>query len=413
MVSKFRTVFVFIVFIYLSFLIGLTTYRCVVSGDYFLKNQKYIINKLSQIIPNIFIFFEEGGFSNLFIPQKSTYREEKFTVNGLYPYLTANGWVILDKNDSVESIIDINWEKIKKLYKAHCESCISSSFAAVPYNPVKVQNNLIFHLGCVLFKYNIKSKVFSVFNGHYHHSIEVFQDSLLYLCAYGKDTLGELGGIKNDVIVLLNINTGNKLYEKSIPNILIKNNMSSFLLGTNNFSNNNDLADLIHVNDIQPVNKNTNFAKVGDLFLSFKHLSTVILYRPSTDSVLWYNIGPWLNQHDVDIIDMDKIGIYNNNNIKDGLYLKNNYSNIITFDFNTKKYSKIHELIFSKLKIRSDWGSRFEVLDNGNFFVEDTPNGMYYLISKNGSLISSKNFPFDSVKTTTSAWARPYTSKKF
>jgi hypothetical protein len=264
-----------------------------------------------------------------------------------------------------------------------------------------------------LFKYNIKSKVFSVFNGHYHHSIEVFQDSLLYLCAYGKDTLGELGGIKNDVIVLLNINTGNKLYEKSIPNILIKNNMSSFLLGTNNFSNNNDLADLIHVNDIQPVNKNTNFAKVGDLFLSFKHLSTVILYRPSTDSVLWYNIGPWLNQHDVDIIDMDKIGIYNNNNIKDGLYLKNNYSNIITFDFNTKKYSKIHELIFSKLKIRSDWGSRFEVLDNGNFFVEDTPNGMYYLISKNGSLISSKNFPFDSVKTTTSAWARPYTSKKF
>lgn len=413
MFLKLRIIFVFVVFIFLSFLIGLTTYKSMVLEESILKNHKYIINKLSQIIPNIFLLLKGEGINNLFIPLKNTYREDKFKVNGLYPYLTSNGWVILDINDSGESIIDVSWEKIKKLYSAHCESCIGSSFAAVPYNPVKVQNNLVFHLGGVLFKYNFKSKVFSAFKGNYHHSIEVFQDSLLYLCAYGKDTLEELGGILNDKIVLLNINTGNVLYEKQIPNLLLKNNMSSLLLGTNNFNSNTNVADLIHVNDIQPVNKNTNFAKVGDLFLSFKHLSTVVLYRPSSDSVLWCSIGPYLNQHDVDIIDMDKIGIYNNNNIKDGLYLKNNYSNIIIFDFKTKKYSKIHEIIFRKLKIRSDWGSRFEVLDNGDFFVEDSPNGMYYLISKNGNLISSKNFPFDKVKTTTTSWARPYTSKKF
>lgn len=412
MAFKLRFLFILIIFSLFSFLFGLSLSRHIYGGGFAAKNNGIQIENLAKILPNIYHLIKNPtGVENLFVPIKKSINENKFDVPGLYSYLTKDGWVILDKNDSLESIINVNWEKIKKLYKSNCETCINSSFAAAPFNPIKIKQSLLFHLGGVLFKYNIKSKVFTAFKGNYHHSIESFQDSLVYLCAYKKDTLGEIGGIKNDAIVLLNTNNGKILYEKSIPNILLKNNLSSLLIGTNNFSNNINIADLIHVNDIQPVNKNTNFAKVGDLFLSLKHLSTIILYRPSTDSVLWYSVGPWLNQHDVDIIDMDKIGIYNNNNIKDGLYLRNNYSNIIFFDFKTKKYTKIYEFIFNKLKIRSDWGSRFEVLDNGDFFIEDTPSGMYYLISKKDSLISSKNFQFQSGETTTSAWARPYKLK--
>lgn len=120
-----------------------------------------------------------------------------------------------------------------------------------------------------------------------------------------------------------------------------------------------------------------------------------------------------MNQHDVDILNEDLIGVYNNNNIREGKFLKNTYSNIFTFNFKTMEYGHIHKQVFNSLKIRSLAGSRFELLNNGNVFVEDSPSGMYYLISKEGNLISSINFPYDNNNTVIGTWARPYTTKKY
>ena len=39
----------------------------------------------------------------------------------------------------------------------------------------------------------------------------------------------------------------------------------------------------------------------------------VILYRPSTNKIIKIIEGEFYNQHDVDIIDENKISIYNNN----------------------------------------------------------------------------------------------------
>ena len=39
----------------------------------------------------------------------------------------------------------------------------------------------------------------------------------------------------------------------------------------------------------------------------------VLLYRPSTNKVLWHKMGPWMHQHDVDIISNHEISIFNNN----------------------------------------------------------------------------------------------------
>ncbi|WP_369817405.1 MULTISPECIES: arylsulfotransferase family protein [Actibacterium] len=51
----------------------------------------------------------------------------------------------------------------------------------------------------------------------------------------------------------------------------------------------------------------------GDLFVSMRHISTVMLYRPSTNRVLWLREGPWSSQHDVDIVDDHTIAAFNNN----------------------------------------------------------------------------------------------------
>ena len=410
MVSKLRFIFIFILFSFFSFLFGLSVSRHIFLGGSFAEKYAIQVSSLSEILPNIYqLYSNPTGVNHLFAPIKKTFKEDKFNVQGLFSYLTKDGWVILDKSESTETIIPIEWKKIKKLYYKQCikKACINSKFAGAPTNPLKINDNIVFHLGGVLFKYNLENKNFFAFKGHYHHSIEPFQDSLIYVCSFGNDTLD----IKNDEISLLNINTGKVVYKKSIANILINNNLISLLFGSNAPSI--TYNDLIHVNDIQPVSHNTTFAEVGDLFLSLRNLSTLILYRPSKDSILWYNTEPWLHQHDVDILNDDIIAIYNNNNIRYEKFQKNTYSNITTYNFKTKKIGFIHKQVFKNLKIQSLLSSRFELLNNGNMFSEDSPSGMYYLISKEGNLISSKNFPYDKKNTVIGNWSRPYTTKKY
>ena len=71
--------------------------------------------------------------------------------------------------------------------------------------------------------------------------------------------------------------------------------------------------DPIHLNDIEPVNFDSNHWLKGDIFLSIRSLSLIILYRPSTNKVIWYKQGPWRFQHDIDIIDEGTIAIFDNN----------------------------------------------------------------------------------------------------
>ena len=71
--------------------------------------------------------------------------------------------------------------------------------------------------------------------------------------------------------------------------------------------------DPIHLNDIQPVNFDGEFWKKGDVFLSLRHQSMVLLYRPSTNEIIWKGTGPFFHQHDVDILDNHRISIFNNN----------------------------------------------------------------------------------------------------
>ena len=39
----------------------------------------------------------------------------------------------------------------------------------------------------------------------------------------------------------------------------------------------------------------------------------IILYRPTTNKVLWYQQGPWIYQHDVDILGNNEISIFSPN----------------------------------------------------------------------------------------------------
>jgi hypothetical protein len=406
----------FLVAFFTSFVI-ITTLS--VSRHYYLGGQKLngkeeIFNFLSELLPNTYHFIKNNGnfVEHLLVERKKDINAKLFNVPGLFPYMTVDGLVILDQTEKSKNIIPIEWEKFKKNYLKFNRSTkkINSKHAAVLSNPIKLGQNLIFSLGSVLFKYNFLTKSQAVFEGSYHHSIELFQDTLLFACSFGKDTLPNW----NDAIMIINLNTMKPVFQKSISEILVENNYQGLLYGTSNFNYRlGDSRDIIHLNDIQPVRQKTNFAEVGDALISMRHLSTVMLYRPRTNKVLWLSQGPWFNQHDPDVINENEIGVYNNNYIRGIGFNENESSQIITYNFKTQKYGTLHKKTFEKYHIKSKLSSRFEILDNGNMFVEDSPSGTYYLIDPEGELIARKSFHFKNNLTSMGLWARPYTSKPF
>jgi hypothetical protein len=144
----------------------------------------------------------------------------------------------------------------------------------------------------------------------FHHSIEtdidgnIWTPSPIYPQSLPIEKVGrdirEEGGFDDDAIVKLSPN-GRILFEKSVSQIFIENDLEYLLfsVGVKTFD-----FDPIHLNDIQPVNFDGEFWKKGDVFLSLRHQSMVLLFRPSTNEMIWKGTGPFFHQHDVDILDV-------------------------------------------------------------------------------------------------------------
>ena len=71
--------------------------------------------------------------------------------------------------------------------------------------------------------------------------------------------------------------------------------------------------DRIHLNDIEPILKDGPFWKKGDVFLSIRDQSMIVLFRPTTNKILNVIQGPFNMQHDIDIISDEEIMFFNNN----------------------------------------------------------------------------------------------------
>src|SRR5690606_15593821 len=101
------------------------------------------------------------------------------------------------------------------------------------------------------------------------------------------------------------------LYIKSINEMLYENGYRGLLFGVGPLE-----SDPVHLNDVQPALTSGPYWEKGDLLISLRNKSTVILFRPSTNKILWLRTGPWLYQHDADFIDDTRISIFGNNVIR-------------------------------------------------------------------------------------------------
>ena len=167
------------------------------------------------------------------------------------------------------------------------------------------------------------------------------------------------------------------------------------------------------MNDIQPVDFDGEFWKSGDVFLSLRNQSMILLYRPSTNKIIWKGAGPFFNPHDVDILDDHKISIFNNNvkNFVNGTYVDGN-NEVIIYDFKKNVYTSYLNNSLIKYDVRSSTSGRSEILRNGDLFVEETNFGRILYFKSDGSLKWTYLNRAENGRTYLVAWSRILNNNK-
>jgi len=127
--------------------------------------------------------------------------------------------------------------------------------------------------------------------------------------------------------------------------------------------------------------------------LSLRNLSMILLYRPSEEKVIWYRRGPWLHQHDVDVISNHEISVFDNN-----LGLDTARSSL---DFMLGSSAAINQLLvydFREAAVTAPWRAGFENLSikgtigglstviGSEIVVEETAYGRLAQFDKDGSV---------------------------
>ena len=225
-----------------------------------------------------------------------------------------------------------------------------------------------------LIKINKDSKISWSLDGKFHHSQEADSEGNIWASSVmdkNSDYLNEFFEEYRDD-ALAKVSPEGKLLEKrSITKILLDNGYRGLLFGIGPME-----KDPLHLNDIQPALTSTEYWQKGDLLVSIRNKSTVFLYRPSTNKILWLQTGPWLNQHDADFIDNSRIAIFGNNIVRNKNYdFIDGHNEVYVFDFKTMESETPYTKFLKDAKVKTMTGGRSEILPNGDVFVEETDFG--------------------------------------
>jgi hypothetical protein len=254
---------------------------------------------------------------------------------------------------------------------------------------------------------------------YFHHAMNLDPDGNIWTCTewnrgvYDYFGLSHFGyrhfAYRDDYITKIDAQTGEMLYNKSVSGILVENGYKNFVYGSNDTGpESGHGGDPIHLNDIQPVFADSKYWKKGDLFISIRHKSLVLLYRPETNKIIRLIYGPFLYQHDVDIVSDHEIAIFNNNipvvyfeekldsNKMDMAFPFDTLyrSEILVYNFQDSTYRTLLRKRFDEEGIIT-WSEGFyEILSNGDMYVESQNQAKVFIMNQQ-EIVLKKQFGVD------------------
>jgi hypothetical protein len=112
---------------------------------------------------------------------------------------------------------------------------------------------------------------------------------------------------------------GKILQEVSVPKIMYDNGLEAVLTATGSsfFASMSWDRELVHLNKIGELSTDLEgdfpMFEAGDLVLSIRDLNLVMVVDGAGERVKWWQVGPWIRQHDPEFIPGGRILLFSNN----------------------------------------------------------------------------------------------------
>ena len=217
-----------------------------------------------------------------------------------------------------------------------------------------------------------------------HHSIERDADGNFWMPA--RSGRRRLFNRKDELLKLSP--AGDVLARISLTDALARNGYRHLLYGMHDYG---DSYFQLHVNDVEPVLRDGPFWRRGDLFVSLRANSVVLLYRPVTGEVVWLQQGPWLHQHDVDVVGDSEISVFSNNAAitRGGGHRVLGANEVYVHDFATGEARSPWREAMRRHDVRTETMGTATVFDDGGLMVEENDYGRVLRLSADGALLWS------------------------
>ena len=145
------------------------------------------------------------------------------------------------------------------------------------------------------------------------------------------------------------------------------------------------------MNDVEPVLQNGPFWRRGDLFVSLRNISVVLLYRPAGDEVLWLQAGPWQLQHDVDVVSDSELSVYSNNTFVDENEDEQVWgaNEVYVHDFATGETRSPWREAMRRHDVRTRRRGGATLFGDGSVMLEEANSGRVLMLSPDGERVWS------------------------
>ncbi len=353
----------------------------------------------------------EGG--KRFAGRRGWYPASDAAVSGLEGYMLLSRFDG-DANRHVVDLVDLSTFKTVFTWKPDAEFLFGAyKRCAVCQAPIenktfRVIHPLAFPNGDLLVKdhqsplarINACGKPIWLNDGVFHHATSLDENGDIWSPGFMRGTAEKpVNGHPDDYYddAIIHLTSDGKTVEKFDLTQVIKDSGYRYMLGGMEADYHHDP---IHLNDVQPVMSDGKYWKKGDVFLSMRHKSAIALFRPSTARIVWLKLGPWMMQHDVDIVADGKISVFNNgfNRVFEEPP-KGTINQVLVYDFDTDTVSS-HDLgALRELDIKTETEGLQSLLPGGFLMVEETNYGRLAIIGPDGhpaaEYINGANDGFD------------------
>ena len=192
---------------------------------------------------------------------------------------------------------------------------------------------------------------------------------------------------------------GRILREISVPQLIYDNGLAALLTATGKFfTSDNEIVHLNKVGELySQLAEDFPMFAAGDLILSLRDYNMLFVIDPKTERIKWWQIGPWIRQHDPEFKPGGLITIFNNNTYTSFINLKQPIDKV--FDPLPQLFSTIDEfnpvdgrtrVLFGDKTDRpmlSSLRGKHDLTPDGNLFITAFEDGRVLEVDTEGNII--------------------------